>query len=43
MMVKDRPSYAGRQRGPLLEVGGLLGGGWLATMQLRSNRTLIRT
>jgi hypothetical protein len=24
----DRPSRDGRLRGPLLEVGGLLGGGW---------------
>jgi hypothetical protein len=32
-MRPDRPSRAGRLRGPLLGVGGLLGGGWLATTQ----------
>jgi hypothetical protein len=29
-------SCAGRLRGPLLEVGGLLGGSWLAATQLSS-------
>ena len=33
----DGPSRAGRPRGPLLGVGGLLGGGWFATTQARSN------
>jgi hypothetical protein len=28
-MGTDRPSRDGRLRGPLLEVGGLLGGEWL--------------
>ena len=38
----DRPSCAGRLRGPLLDVGGLLGGGWLATTQRVIDRTANR-
>jgi hypothetical protein len=33
----DGPSREGRLRGPLLGVGGLLGGGWFATTQARSD------
>lgn len=33
----DGPSSLGRLRGPLLGVGGLLGGGWFARTPVRSN------